>query len=796
MSGTTRRVDRLARLKSWCRRISRMSVISMIAGHGLAPAQEPVPAPTPSRIVRVLGPDGQPLAGVPLYLQSALPLQVVDTAGWLVAESHAVSRLRGARFLTTNPDGEATIASLTEVASLHVAEPFFATASTQTVHGKITLRVDKREPVGVRVFDDQGEPLAQFPVALHADGRDMAVALTDKLGRAVLGLPAGFEARAVVAPAGWVGPKDRFPSVAETLPGSRRVTMTVPPHGAVVLRPVRAGAVTREAMTAQGFHRPTDYFPLSAAPGVQSDDAAGIRYPLVALDVALGCYSPLRSGGSGLLECRGPSQAGETKLVDLELGPLIRFRLDTGTTRYEPSLIRVRLLTDQEAVVGYARNDSGDRWVFDPRRALPGTKLLRIDLDADVGLADRTPLSGTLHRDHVLAVATIDLGAVPMIVVEPQLGGVVTDADGRPIEGAQVHVSQVSKPGTGNVFVTDAAGRFKTAGLPIARDDAGRPIALFAQARHRGATSDIVQGVDGEVVLVVPTATARTAPALAQNGRVVARLRNLAKDSVSRFEVRLVSPRGEFTATRFAIDPTGIATAEFENLVEGTYSLQIPGPAQYAVAVLGDLDVPGDGECVDARLLDLDCDQAWRKVSLRIVDGDAIPIAGARLASNRVSLRSDGKGEIQLWIGRHTPFTARIGVPSKRSVDVTDWPDSQEIRLEPEGTLRIAVRGLPADVPRERLELWLHSPLNPAFDGPRVGLPADGGELVTLELPARGRYLPTLCLRDVKARAGAGSARAVHRVGEPVLIDEEPKEPLEIRLSVAAIERLRQMLAK
>ncbi|MGE3879895.1 MAG: carboxypeptidase regulatory-like domain-containing protein [Planctomycetota bacterium] len=772
------------------------TLILMIAGHGLSQVQAPVPTPTPARTVHVLGPDGEPLAGVPLHLESAPPRAVVDTAGWLVAESHEVSRLRGAKFLTTNPDGQVTIASIDEVGSLRVAEPYFATSSTQVRKDSITLHVDKREPVGVRVFDDQGEPLAKFPVALHADGRDMAVALTDKLGRAVLGLPAGFEARAVVAPAGWVGPKDGFPSVADTLAGSRRVTLTVPAYGSLVLRPVRGGAPTREAMTAQGFYRPTDYFPLSAPPGVQSSDAAGVRYPMVALDAALGCYSPLSRAVAGLLECRGPSRAGETRFVDMELGPLIRFRLDTGTTRHDPALLRVRLVTDAGDVVGYANRDPDDRWTLDPRRALPGTKLRRIDVDANVGLTDHKQLSGTLDCDHAHAVAAIDLGASPMIFVEPQLRGTVTDAEGRPIAGAQVHVSKIPKPNTGSVFTTDGDGRFQTTSLPIARDENGRPVQLFAQARHRGATSGFVQGVDGEVVLVLQAAPAGTAPRLAQNGRVTARLRNLPKSSVSRFEVRLVSRHGEFTATRFAIDPDGVATAEFQNLREGTYTLQVPGPARYEVAVLHDLAVPGDGECDDRRLLDLDCDQVWRKVTVQVIDRDAVPIAGARLTGDRVSLRSDGKGEIEVWLARGTPFTARISAPGQRSIDVTSWPDTQRIQLEAAGKLTIAVRGLPTDVPRERLEVWLRDPVRRVFDEPRASLPADGSDVVTLELPARGRFLPTLWLRSENERPGSGSATAVHLASEAVNITEEPSEPIEIRLSEAEIASLRQKLAK
>ncbi|MCB9879234.1 MAG: carboxypeptidase regulatory-like domain-containing protein [Planctomycetes bacterium] len=770
---------------------SCLLLIAALAVPCAAQGSDPIAKPI---TVRCVGhDDGLPRPGVPLYVGLPSPPASPDADGWVIAESPDVRRLRAATFVFTDPEGRATLGSSPQPFSLQVGEPYFRWGNPQVDGSEWTVEVGQHEPVGVRVVDAAGKPLADFPVALHAAGKDLSVAITDATGRAMLGVPPEFTARAVIAPAGWVGPKEGFPSIAESLAGRRGAVLTVPPHGTLRLMVSRNGQPVREPVHAVAFFAPESYAPLCEQPGAAAKDALGLVYPRVALGLELRGYSPLQYQGAGMLACTGPTEAGECKTVDLDLGPLITFRVQGVATAPHLMQPRVLLVTDSEELFVSPNQREDGTFVVDPRRALQGRRLLRIDLDVDAGRPGHR--SGTLRADRALPAKAIELGEVVLSAAEPQLRGIVLDESGKPAAGVNVAITPTGERNRGYVIVSDAEGRFVSRHA-IVRGDDGAPKQLFAYAYTDQLEAPVVQAVDGELTLTLRE-RAEGKKGVPQNGIVVARLRRVTDPEHLRMRVRLASARsGEFMPRSVEVLEGGAgAVVRFEGVRKGTFALRVPAADGAPVEVLDAIEVSGDGECDDARLADVDCALAMRQVVVEVVDAVGVPVAGARLEGPGTLRQTDGKGVARMWIGTTHEPSVLVSAPGWRSVRVEQWPAQQLVRLEPAGTLQVEVVGLPAEAPRELFEVWIRDAVRERFAGPRGKLAA-GCDQVAIELPARGSYLPQLWLgkRDSPPDSHAGAS--VHYGTEPIEIGDAPTEPLRIVLTEEEIAQLKQMLAK
>ncbi|HEX5052523.1 MAG TPA: carboxypeptidase-like regulatory domain-containing protein [Planctomycetota bacterium] len=750
----------------------------------LAPAQQaddPVAVPV---VVRVTGhADGLPRPGVTLYvLGPEHDAPRVDAEGWLCAEDLPMRRLRRARLARTDPEG---VARLRASGPWHVVvgEPFFVCGNAERSDDELHLGVGSNEPVGVRVLDAAGAPLAGFPVALHAAGKDLAVAITDATGKAILGVPKDFTARATIAPAGWVGPKQGFPSIAESLAGRRSVVLQLPPHGSLRLRQVRGGVPVRAAVHAVAMMDPTSYAPLCGQADARSDAAIGLTFELVGLGLELTCYSPFGSGA--LVQCSGPRRDGEWALHDVELGPLVTLRCPGAGERALRSGLQVRVVTDAGCLTAYASRADADVFVVDFHRALPGSTLRRVDLDAGEHAATRS-------FDLSLRSAAIDLGEFVLAAHAPQLSGRVVDETGSGVAGATVVVSPDVAPNTGYLLETDAEGRFRSTG-PLVRGDDGTALQLVAKAQHGELASEAVRGVDGKVTLTLRRASPAASRGPVREGRLVAHVLGIGAGEDVRSSCRVLSKSGPVMASATNRTANGLTEVVFEHLAAGSYALLLPAPDHFTPVVLDGLEVPARGDCTDTRLQRLDAGALVKHVAVHVVDEQAVPVAGARIEAPSMARQTDGTGTVQLCIGREVPLRATVEAPGKRPLAIEQWPEEQTVCLEPAGSLQVAVRGLPADVPRENVEVWVRDEVRERFAGPRARF-ADG-DVATMLLPVRGRYVLQLIVSRDDGHGGS-SGTLVHQDPTPIDIGDAREQRFEFRLDDAVVERLRDALRR
>lgn len=732
--------------------------------------------------IRVVGEaDGMPRPGVVIYLRSGDAVQI-DDDGFLVAEDRAVRKLRHAQMVRTDPDGRAQLTSAMPLQWWHfnIAEPHLRFGQAKKVDGEWLIKVRENVAVGVRVIDADGQAMAGFPVALHAAGKDMAVAITDETGRALLGVSADFKARAVICPAGWIGPRDAFPTVAESLVGRRGVTMKVPPHGALRLRRMRGGVSQPGAVGAHQFSHPTAYTNLNSPIGAKAKKAKGVLYPFVALGIQLTSYPQF--GGRERLEFKGPTTAGEVCDVDVDLGVTMTMRCSGFDGEKVSGSLRVRLITDAGEETTYANHNRNGAFVIELGRAIKGTRLLRVDVDA--------PNHSVAHAcDHSLRAASIDLGDLKLIAHEPQLRGRVLDALGKPVANVEVGISATNKPNAGYVKMTDADGRFVSSS-PVLRDADGVPIQLFAKARHGKLASERVRGVAGEVTLTIRPLAPSAHKLIARNGSVVVQLTNKHDPRRASRVLKLGGRYGVGKMPTAKPLPDGGTEITFSGLRAGTYHLMAAAPNHGKFLLFDDLVVPRDGPCPDVRLQELNYLKYARKVVVRVLDEQSVPIAGARVMLPSQICTTDGAGNATLYVGRIAKTTGTIQMLGKRTVRRDNWPKELVVTLEKASNLQIHVVGLPADLPRTNLEVWLRDEVRERFDGPRQMLLAN--DTMSVPMPARGKY--DMYLLVTRRERHSSRSSAVHIDSEVVEIDENKDLKLEFVLKEGVIARLRGML--
>src|SRR6185369_6789455 len=91
----------------------------------------------------------------------------------------------------------------------------------------------------------------------------------------------------------------------------------------------------------------------------------------------------------------------------------------------------------------------------------------------------------------------------------------------------------------------------------------------------------------------------------------------------------------------------------------------------------------------------------------------------------------------------------------RRSFDFATIEDGQVVQLEPAGTIAVSVHGIPADLPREKLEVWVREEPREKLAGPRAVL--GEGDVARVDLPARGRYVLWLLVTTRRSTGSSGA---------------------------------------
>lgn len=760
----------------------------------LLPAQDPVGQPALVRVRFVGAADGLPRPGVVVHQRAdGDPHREVARTGFAVAEDKRITDLRRAvSSWRSDPAGEILLPRelFARRWCLFEAEPFSLGEPKVGADGVVTWQVYEREPVGVRALGADGKPLAGFPVALHTGGRDVSVALTDAEGRALLGMPADHSARIWLSPAGWVGPRDAMPTIASSLAGRRGTNLVVPPHGTLQLW-ARRGDMPAKVRIG-GVHVRTEdcVWALSWHPGGELD-GFGVELPFVAVGTAVQGHVDLP--GSHEFTVRGPERAGDTVLhgVVVPWHPEVCFDLDGPPPHRITHQLRLRFVTDAGTVESTAQRGPNGRWQVDRGLALFGRELERIEFDMFTPGTDRTApccWTASLQLCADLASPAFDLGTVTL-VPGPTLHGQVVDADGRPLAGVEV-VAGTADRRPAYLLRTDAEGRFVwSSALP--RDAAGALRPLTAHA-------------------CTPTLVSATLEADPRGGPITLRLTEPAPPPPKRsnrldggsLAATIKAPRpqdqGQHWMLRgeqgFGARPTvttnadGTITLQFERVMKGRYALTIIDHGGLPRIVCTGLDVPGDGPCTDPRLAGLVLHDP-RVVTVRVVDRKGVPIAGVRATVAGGILTSDGNGRIRIATHEQVPLRGAFDGIGLRPRELAGLADGMDVVMSPASTFRVHVTGLPADVPADRLEVWVRHEQRERFLGPRGDV--DAGGTVELATPVPGRYFVNLLVKVAKSPTQNYTTLVAIRA-VPVDIGEGDVPVVEYQLDDAERARLSQ----
>jgi hypothetical protein len=348
------------------------------------------------------------------------------------------------------------------------------------------------------------------------------------------------------------------------------------------------------------------------------------------------------------------------------------------------------------------------------------------------------------------------------------------------------------------VLSTDASGCFCWR-MPLPRDGNGELLACELVARR---------GADRSAPVVVPAGGAAVELRLQPADPSVAAAPKRPARNAGTLVVTIADPeRAPFAAASLSlqgengmpVQPAGKAggaggasVVTFRGIFAGRYSLCARDEQHALRVILTGLDVPGDGACADARLQRVVLGEGLRVRTVRVVDAQRVPIAGATVRGAGFSWQTDGAGAIRLAVHGDQQVAARFSAHGHRDLEVAALTDGLVVQLPEAATLRIRVTGLPDGVPRERLRVWVRHEVRERLEGPRGAVDADG--VAEVPLPVAANYVLWLLVAD-DGPSGQQSSRGIAIRPEPVAIGADPPAVVEWQLDEATAARVREALA-
>ncbi|MEO6596936.1 MAG: hypothetical protein ABIP94_19495 [Planctomycetota bacterium] len=765
------------------------------------------PQPVAVRVRTVLRGDDAPMPGVPVYVVQGRDLQgatLVD--GWSRAVDPRVRKLAFARVVRSDPDGFVTLTlpdGKLEDREVFAGAPF---RSQRLENGAdhLLLRVDRLEQFVVRAIDTAGQALPHFPLALHANGRDEFVAVTDARGMSAFGVDPTFTARLTVLPSGWLGPIDGFPTVAQQLPG-KFSTLTVPPFGIVRVRMLRDGKPAPTTVNGANVHAPRA---CSLEVRGSPIESRGVEFGPVALGQVL--RGRVRSGDvSTPFEAAAPRSAGEIVFVEIETNPACP-KLTFQVTAVGADLQQCQLLmlvhTDAGAFSASPSIDSDGHVLCSLSGPLRGERLLRVDVDVTQNppLQPARGWSVSVVVDRPLT-ADHSLGVIGLAPHEPVLRGRVVDAKGQPVPNANVDIEAERDSGCirQQRLWSQADGSFEFVG-PVFRGEHGAPVRTIAAA-SLGNGRDAVRGepsaplaLGSEVTLSLPEPS---------KGFLELTLHDM--KAVPHFMLPFAFV--DATGQRRALDlqrcewtgPPG-DVCRLGPLPAGRGSLLVLLRSGVELRRIDGIEVPvGEGR-QDPRLTGLDLSDVVRACRMRVIDDQGVPIAGARVEyrglSDSFSMGpSDAGGWLDIAAVKQNGPRLTISAPGKEPVELTEVQNGDDIRLGPRRRVQVTVLGLPADLPRDRLGVMFRSVVRENLQSGQF-VPLGANDAATVPAPPNGRYHLRLCVSNPSTDGGSSWSTAGQRdadvlFGEGAAARIDPA-PVEYTLDAETIANLRKMLAK
>jgi hypothetical protein len=779
-------------------------------------AQQPDPSPQPVLVETRLA-DGTRMPAVPVLRRGVLALEGPARSpddGWLRASSDALEPSRWVVAGRTDPDGRLTLlANGGELPPLAVGAPFRLAGQLREGDREL-LTVERLEQFVVAVRDVDGKPLPGVPMTLRQDQEPRYFAITDAQGRATFGVEPETTVRLVVVPFGWIGPVDDFPTFAKQLP-DRVQPFTLPPFGTVRVRLLARG-VPKELPIAGATVQVAGFVPL------QFDGNARARWHGLELGpVAVGqsAKGTLRTADGGPRFASPPiTRHGEVVVVDVELEParpelalrvvvpgLVPPDRERGERRQLPR-VNLRVVTDQGSASASPELGTDGRVVAPMHPlALRGTRIVRVDADViDVATSlgvggivrEERMWSGTLAVDRAIAAERLDLGTIELAPHAGLLRGRVVDETGASVVRARVDVAGADARAGSVGTATAEDGTFAIAS-PLLRGADGAPQRVIATASlgdgrdavHGEPSAPLEPGSDVTLVLRRP-ARGFVTVSLRERDRIGHALHFTWKGAdgrvldVDRDRVRWVQPR----SSALELGPLPAGRGELTVLLR-------PG---VRLRTFPDVEVRAGETTTDQRLLALDLSDVVRPCRVRVVDEHGVPIAGAfvqyRGASSGVRVGpSDGTGMLDVVAGPPGGLTLTISAPGKQPRELGDIRDGADVRLSPVLLVCVTVQGLPAEVPRERVEVVLRSVVRENLEDTVFGR-LGAGDAVSVPQPRAGRYVVHLQVNAERANGGT-SSWGVGTIGE-LQIDRDGTAPATFVLDAATIARVRDVLAR